>query len=183
MPLKGSNSTNIKDYLSAIEKPSGKNKNTDSKENSPTMPKEGDTKSNKQSIKTPNILKEASASSKEKTQTKQKHQKDEIPSINEHNPTPQKRNASNRSPLEGHPDKKHKEVKTVQPSINTITNHDSSDNEEECTSLVDTCIQDDNNPPRNPIHKTAKMDTTLSDLETNESNTQEITLSSLLSEL
>ena len=72
------------------------------------MPKEGKTKASKQSIKTPNTLKEASASLKLKTQTTQKHQKDETPSINEHNPTPQKRNASNRSPLEGHPDKKHK---------------------------------------------------------------------------
>ena len=159
MPLKGSNSTTIKDYLSTMEIQSGKNKNSVSKENSPTMPKEGDTKANKPSIKTPNILKEASASSKAKMQTTQKHQKDEITSItsiNKHNPTSQKRNASNRSPLEGHPDKKHKEVKTAQPSISTITNHDSSDNEEECTSLVDTCSQDGNNSPRNPIHKTAK---------------------------
>ena len=59
MPLKGSNSTSIKDYLSASEKQTGKNKQVGSKENSPTMPKEGDTKANKQSIKTPNTLKEA----------------------------------------------------------------------------------------------------------------------------
>ena len=43
----------------------------------------------------------------------QKHQKDETPSINEHNPTPQKRNASNRCPLEGHPDKNTKKLKWI----------------------------------------------------------------------
>ena len=149
------------------------------------MPKEGVTKAKKQSIKTPNTLKKASASSKLKTHTtQQKHQKDETPVINEHNPTPQKRNASNRSPLEGHPDKKHKEIETDQPSINTSTNHNSSNNEDECTSLLDTCSQHVNNPSKNSGHETAKMDTTtMSDLETNESNTQEVTLSSLLSEL
>ena len=77
-----------------------------------------------------------------------------------------------------------KKTETDQPSINTSTNHDSSDNEDECTSLLDTCSQHVNNPSKNSGRETAKMDTTtMSDLETNENNTQEVTLSSLLSEL
>ena len=122
---------------------------------------------------------------KPKTQTMQKHQKDEKSSLNEHNPTiPQKRNASNRSPLEGHPDKKHKETEMDQSRNNTSTNHDNSDYEEEHTSPLDTYSQHVNNSSKSPGLETAKMDTTtISDPETSESNTHEVTLSSLLSEL
>ena len=51
MPLKGSSSSTIKDYLSTTKNQSGKNKNSASKENNPTMPKESDAKASKQSNK------------------------------------------------------------------------------------------------------------------------------------
>ena len=44
------------------------------------MPKEGNTKASKQSIKTPNMLKDASASSKSKMQTMQRHNTEEATS-------------------------------------------------------------------------------------------------------
>ena len=113
MPLKGSSSSTIKDYLATTENQSGKNKNTASKVNKTTMPNEGDTIASKQLNKTHNTLKETNARSKPKMQTMQSNNKEEASSpvpTNEHNPASQKRNATNQSPLEGHTDKKTKRI-------------------------------------------------------------------------
>ena len=80
--------------------------------------------------------------------------------------------------------KNKKKSKWHNPVLAHLQINDSSDNEEECISPVDICSQDENTTTRNPTHKPTKMDTTLlTELETSESNTQEVTLSSLLSEL
>ena len=78
-----------------------------------------------------------------------------------------------------------KKLKWINPEITQASNNDSSDNEEERTSLLDTYSQHGKQSIEEPrISETAKMDiTTMSDPETSESNTQEVTLSSLLSEL
>ena len=132
MPLKGTSSSTIKDYLSTTESQPTKIKNT--KENNTTMPNDCVAISSKQPNKTHNTTKETNARSKPKMQTMQRNCKEMASSpipINEHNPSSQKRNATNRSPLEGHPDKKQKESNMTKTNSKPLMEDDNSYHKEE----------------------------------------------------
>ena len=103
----------------------------------PTMLNEDDTKGNKQSTKNPNILKEATSITKPKTQKILKEERTHQQEKNQNTST--KRNASNRSLLEGHPDKKHKDTTENGPAKNQKgLDYITSDSEEKDTSLIQT---------------------------------------------
>ena len=184
MPLKGSSSSTIKDYLSTTENQPAKSKNT--KDNNTTMPNDCNAITSKQSNKTHNTIKETNARSKLKMQTMQSDCKEKASSpmpTNEHNPSSQKRNATNRSPLEGHSDKKQKEFKTTQPNSKLPTDNDNSYHKEE-----DACpLNKNSNDEQNTTYNTMDIDTTAllpnTRPENLDENTDEVTLSSLLTEL
>ena len=97
MPLKPNHNTNIKDFMQGTDKQLGKSKITE-------------TKANKQTTKTAIMSKEADASAGAKGKMAKSPREDHAPN-NEQQATPnQKRDASTRSPLEGNPGKKQKEI-------------------------------------------------------------------------
>ena len=183
MPLKGTSSSTIKDYLSTTENQPTKIKNT--KENNATMPNDCITISSKQSNKTHNTTKETNARSKSKMQTMQSNCKEMASSpipINEHNPSSQKRNATNRSPLEGHPDKKQKESNMTKTNSKPLMEDKNSYHKDEDVFPLNK-TKDEHNTTEN----TMDMDTTgllpNTSRENPDENITEVSLSTLLTEL
>ena len=184
MPLKGNNTSNtstIKDYLSATENQSTKTRNA--KEKNTTIPNECVATSSKQPNKTYNTTKEANAKSKPKIQTMQSNCKDMAStptSNNDHTPSTQKRNATNRSPLEGHSDKKQRESNMTKTNNKPLMEDDNSYHKEEDVFPKAT---DEHNTTENMMDMNDTGPSLNSSRVNPDGNNTEVSLSTLLTEL
>ena len=184
MPLKGNNTSNtstIKDYLSATENQSTKTRNA--KENNTTIPNECVATSSKQPNKTYNSTKEANAKSKPKIQTMQSNFKDMAStptSNNDHIPSTQKRNATKRSPLEGHTDKKQRESNMTKTNNKPFMENDNIYHKEEDAFPKAT---DEHNTTENMMDMNDTGPSLNSSRVNPDGNDTEVSLSTLLTEL
>ena len=139
MPQKADHSktehnASIKDYLKSQENKQGKSKTTDNK-------------GTKQTIKLPAMSKEIESSGKTHKPPNEKHtpQKDENPNTN------LKRDASNRSPLEGNPLKKPKEINETKqnPTIdyNPLQSTSSTEGDNQDTNHLPQQVTNNSNNP------------------------------------
>ena len=183
MPQKGTNSSTIKDYLSTTENQSTKTKNA--KENNTTMPNDCVVISSKQPNKIHNTSKENNARSKPKMQTMHSNCKEMASTptptpINEHNLSSQKRNATNRSPLEGHLDKKQKESNMTKTNNKPLMEDDNNYHKEED---VFPNTRDEHNTTENTMDKDATGLLPIASQVNHDENITEVSLSTLLNEL
>ena len=147
MPRQKDQNTSIKDFVSVMDKQLGKLKNVDPKH---TL-KESVNKDNKD-----NMIKEANDNPKSKTPKTPKQQKTYTTQCEDMSKTAShKRNATERSPLEGNPDKKQKESTYIPQNKKTNRKqelHDEDPNTDQCidkiqNSLAETQQKENENDP------------------------------------